>query len=182
MNFYRIAALVLGSSPFFLVSCTTGVIVGTNVIARMEARDSLRGDTPHTQAYLIAELPGASKKIETFQLDELDKFKTLNPEASFLLSATSGNFAIGNDGEKISYVVVSSKPATQIIEVTYSYENGTFFRYEATEKTIKPMYTRLWYHGYTFGAFPYALAFAGGLFFVGKRMRRRLTNKSTLQS
>lgn len=176
MRPYRIAALVLGSSLFFPVSCTTGLVVGTKIIAKAEARNSLKGDTPHPMAYMVASLPNTAEKIKAFPLSELDRFKALNPQASFLLPAESASFAIGTHGATVSYVAHPSKPAAQIVEVTLHDDTGTFFRYEATEKAITPMYTELWYHGYMFGAVPYALAFAVVLYIVGKIMRRKVNN------
>ncbi len=73
-----------------------------------------------------------------------------------------------------SYAATATKPGPQIVEVRVAEDTGTFFRYEATEKTIKPLYTELWYHGYMFAAFPFALAFAFGVRCIGRAMRRRV--------
>jgi hypothetical protein len=175
---YRTAALVLSSSLFFPVSCTTGLVVGTSIIAIADARDAVHGEKPHSQAYMIAALPADPPKIVAFPLYELGQYKEINPNASFLLPAESGTFPFGSDGDTISYVAKRKDAETQIVEVTRQGESEAFFRYEATAKAIKPMYSKLWHHGYMFGAFPYALAFAAVLYFIGKRMRRGLSDAS----
>jgi hypothetical protein len=130
--------------------------------------------------FLVASLPGTQQKLEAVRLSSLDDYKLSNPQASFLLPDKSGGFAIGSDGAKISYVATTPKPGTQIIEVTHDGdgEAETFFRYEATDKTIKPMYSKLWNIGFMFAAIPYALVFAFILRFIGKRMNKNLINHS----
>lgn len=171
MNVFRLTALVLGSVYFFPVSCTTSMIAGTKIISSLEARDTSKGEIPHQQAYLVAAFPDTS--LKALPLSELGECENKNPQASFLLPTTSGTFSVGEHG-KISFVVTAATPEAQTIEVTLLDELGTFFRYEASRNTIKPLYTKLWYHGYMFGAIPYALAIAFALHFVGVSMRRKI--------
>ena len=173
MNVFRLVALVLGSVYFFPVSCTTGMIAGTHVIRNLDARDASKGGIPHRQAYLVAALPNAS--LQAFPLSKLDEYERKNPHASFLLPTNSGEFSVGKNG-KISFAVATAKPESQIIEVTLHDDTGTFFRYEASRNAIKPLYTKLWYHGYMFEAIPYALAIAFAPYLIGLAMRRKLKN------
>lgn len=173
MNLFRITALVLGSAYFFPVSCTTSMIAGTHIIRSLDARDVSKGEIPHAQAYLIAALPDASMKA--FPLSEFDDYKSKNPQASFLLPKNSGEFSVGDNG-KIYFVVTANKPEAQTIDVTLNDDTGSFFRYEASRNAIKPLHTKLWYHGYMFRAIPYALAFAFALNLVGLSMHRKLKN------
>jgi|JI6StandDraft_1071083.scaffolds.fasta_scaffold343273_1 hypothetical protein len=173
MNIFHLTALVLGSAYFFPVSCTTSMIAGAHILANLEARDVSKGKMPHQQAYLIATLPNTS--LKAFPLSEIAEYENKNSQASFLLPTNSGEFSVGEHG-KISFVVTAAKPEAQTIEVTFHDDTDTFFRYEASRNTIKPLYTKLWYHGYMFGAIPYALAIAFALHFIGLAMRRKIKN------
>jgi len=173
MNAYRLTALVLGSSFFFPVSCTTSMYAGTHAIAHLKARDSTRGEEPHPQAQLVAVVPGGSLKALDFS--EIDAFKKKNPQASFLLPEGKGGFSI-SDESSMSFVATATGPETQTIEATLRDETGTFSRYEASSNTIKPLYTRLWYHGYAFQALFIAIAIAYGLRAIGRRMQKTLKN------
>ena len=173
MSIFRFAALVLGSMYFFPVSCTTSMISGTHIIANIEARDMSKGEVPHQQAYLITALPDASLKV--IPLSELDERKNKNSQVDFLLPTTSGEFSIGEHG-RVSFVVTKSAPEAQTIEVTLHDDTDSFFRYEASRNTIKPLYTKLFHHGYMFGAIPYALVIAVTLHLVGLAMRRKSLN------
>ena len=175
---FRISALVLSSGLFFPVSCTMSLFAGTHLIANQDARDAHRNDIPHPNAYLVATVPGASKPFEAFPLSRLDEFKNKNPQASFLLPTSSGEFPTGPRSATVSFVATPSQQGTQIVEVSLHDETGTFFRYEASRHTIKPIYTKLWYHGYMFRAFPYALVIAIALYFIGVRMRRKILSSN----
>ena len=178
MNIFRISALVLSSWLFFPVSCSLGLFAGTHWVAHHDARDARRGEIPHPNAYLVAAVPGDSKPFQALPLRLLDEFKHKNPQASFLLPTHSGQFSMGSRNATVSFVATPSEPDTQIVEVTLNDETGAFFRYEASRDTIKPIYTKLWYHGYMFEAFPYALAIAIALHIMGVRMRRKINNES----
>lgn len=174
--------MVLGSGFFFPVSCTTSLVAGTHIIANNEARDSSRGEAPHKSAYLVAVVPGSTKKFEAFPLFDLDEFKSKNPQANFLMPTSSGKFSVGTNDATVSFVATPAQRDTQIVEVTLHDDTGTFFRYEASHNSIKPLYTKLWYHGYMFGAIPYALFIAFALHFIGIGMRRKISNESKLQA
>ncbi len=196
MRVLRFVALTLGSLLFFPVSCTTGLFVGTKYFSHADARDTERGDIPHKQAYLIAFLPQNQANIlfdgnpprpnqylftaipntlgqfVAFPLHSLAEFQKINQPYTFILPIGSGAFTIGSSRPSVSFVATSSSTTEQIVEVSMKDDTGTFFRYAASQHTIRPLYTRLWYHGYMFGAIPYALAFAIAIALLGQFLLR----------
>jgi hypothetical protein len=173
MKLYRLTALIFSSVLFFPVSCTMGVVGGTQALSRWDARDARYDAIPHEHAYLIALKSGAATSFEPVPLFALAQFKAQNPNAIFRLPVASGKFSFGSGNETITFVATPSGDKTQTIEVTKTGDLRTFFRYDATDTEVIPSYTRLWPRGHFFSAMPFAIIFSTILLIVGSRMRSK---------
>ena len=75
----------------------------------------------------------------------------------------------------VTYKVLSSDASEQLIEVTWDDEKyGSVSRYRATPSEVTPVFSSMMDPGYMFIAFLPALAFAGAIYAVGVRLRRRV--------
>jgi hypothetical protein len=48
MRLVRVLGIVLGAQWFFVLSCTTGVVVGTQLVAKLDERDVTKGETAYS--------------------------------------------------------------------------------------------------------------------------------------
>jgi hypothetical protein len=156
MHWVKIFLIVIGSGWFFPVSCTTGVAVGTQIVSVLDRRDVSRGDSIHPLFKVAAE-PG----------EEGQPFRVLsNPDkesGNLSYRMTSSSASIEKDGSVFSYRVVQDSGNEQIIELIETYKDGDntiWSRYKATNEKVTPLSSRMFYFGYMFTAFPFAVAFA----------------------
>lgn len=180
VSIIRTAVAVLASGWFFPVSCTTGLVVGTEIVSHNEAVNSESGTPPLKGSYMIAALgAGATSKFETFPYYRLANFRQEHPDARFLLPSSEGKFPVGTSGATVSFVVTKLPDTKQLVEVSLHDDTSTFFRYIATANDIRPMYSRQRYHGHMFTAIPYAFVAALLIHFLGIILRKRLQNTSS---
>jgi len=169
-----IVALILGSVWFFPVSCTSTLVAGIFVIAKQDAREVARGDQVHP-AFLIVVEPGEKgQPFRSVRLSDLPRLRQSGDVYSFLMSKPSGRIDI-NDYTHLSYRVLENQGSAQIIEVEDDDDDRTVWsRYRATHTDVMPLASRMFYVGYMFGALPFALGIAFGLYGAGRFLCRRL--------
>jgi hypothetical protein len=170
----RVLAVILGSSWFFPVSCTTGVIAGIPVVAHFHERHMEKGEQPHFLFTVVWQPGEAGEPFGYSRLSELARKKTPVPARSFVMSQPSGRI---KEGEFIvaTYKVLSSSASDQLIEVTWDDNKyGSVSRYRATSSGVTPVFSRIMDPGFMFIAFLPALAFAGAILAVGNGMRKRV--------
>lgn len=180
MNWSRIGIIVLGSGWFFLVSCTAGLFVGTRIVAQIDARDVSRGDTVHSKFSLVITSEGSDEPFSVVTLSDLTRYEERAGDSgepftdSFLMHDSNGHRDLGTSS--FSYEVIEETANGQIIEVVETYHDGDntiWSRYEATRSSITPISSRMFYFGYMFAAFPYAIGFAVLLYAVGRYLRSK---------
>jgi len=178
MNWTRIAIIVLGSGWFFLVSCTAGLFVGTRIVAQMDARDVSRGDTVHSRFSIVIKSERSNEPFSVVGLYDLTRYEEQSGNSdepftdSFLMPKPSGR--LDSDTSSFSYEVIEETTNGQIIEVVETYHDGDntiWSRYEATRSSVTPISSRMFYFGYMFAAFPYAVGFAVLLYAIGRYLR-----------
>jgi len=180
MRWTRILLVVIGSSWFFLVSCSASLFVGVRIVAAVDARDVIKGNSLHSGFSMVIE---SGDEDEPFQV--IDRYglriieKQLNDSdpgdrVSFLMSKPSGQ--LESDTSSFSYQVIEENESGQLIEVVETYHDGDntiWSRYEATQPTIRPLSSRMFYFGYMFAAFPFAIGFASVLNGTGRYLQQR---------
>lgn len=175
MRWIRILTFILGAVWFFPVSCSTGVVLGIQVIAKLDARETSKGDQVHSHFSVVAEQREKGSSFLVLSLSELSHFKENSEEYSFLMSKPSGKMDCC--GSHYSYQVLEDSGAEQVIEVVEVYQDGDnkiWSKYRATPRTITPESSRMMYFGYMFEAIPYSFGIALLLYVVGLIMRWRL--------
>lgn len=180
MNWTRIAIIVLGSGWFFLVSCTAGLFVGTRIVAQMDARDVSRGDTVHSRFSVVIKSESRDEPFSVVGLYDLTRFEEQSGDSdepftdSFLMPEPSGR--LDSDISSFSYEVIEETANGQIIEVVETYHDGDntiWSRYEAAQSSVTAISSRMFYFGYMFAAFPYAIGFGVLLYAIGRYLRSR---------
>ena len=180
MRWAKILVVVASSVWFVPVSCTAGLLAGTNLASLLDARDVSKGDTVHSRFSIVSESSGSETPFVVVKLSDLRNYeKLLPPDArttdSYLMSKPSGHMS--DDFADYSYRVLEETESGQIIEVIEAYHDGDntiWSRYETTGSTITPQSSRMFYFGYTFAAFPYALGFSFLVYGVGRYFERRM--------
>ncbi len=189
MRWKRILVVIIGSVWFFPVSCTTGLFIGTSIVAKVDARYVKDGDTIHNLFTAVAipgidgeifrgislkELPEVQKQMEYVNSlagdgEGEDEFDSI----SFLMPESSGE--IDWRDSTLSYRVIENAGPEQFIEVREVYDDGDnaiWSRYRATASTVSPISSRMFYFGYAMAALPYAFGFAFLLYFTGRFLQR----------
>lgn len=175
MNWTRTAIVVLGSGWFFLASCTTGMMVGLPLIAKLDARDAAAGDTMHSQFSVVIESTAGDEPFGAVDLRNLERLE--DNSANYLVSQPSGSFE--TEDSEYTFEVLEESDAGQVIEVVEAYKDGDntiWSRYRATASSLEPISSRMMYFGYGFAAFPYAIGFAFVLYFAGRVIAFRNPN------
>jgi len=175
MNWTRIAIVVLGSGWFFLVSCTAGLLVGTHIVSRVDARDASAGETLHSKFSVVRESREPGEPFYVMSLSDVSRFA--EPTDSYRMFRPSGE--LETDDSHYSYEVIETTAAGQIIEVVEAYKDGDntiWSRYEAAGSSITPISSRMFYFGYAFVAMPYAIGVAFILYFAGRILAYRNTD------
>jgi hypothetical protein len=159
------AIATLCSGWFFLASCTTGIMVGIPLAAKLDARDAASGETMHSQFSAVIESTSGDAPFVAVHLRDIERSGSTS--GNYLLSRSSGEFET-KDSE-YTFEVLEETGAGQIIEVVEAYKDGDntiWSRYEATSSSLTPISSRMMYFGYGFAAFPYAFGFAFVLYMV----------------
>jgi hypothetical protein len=167
MNWTRTAIVVLSSGWFFLASCTTGMIVGLPLAAKLDARDAASGDTMHSQFSVVIESATGEEPFGAVHLRALERLEDYS--GNYLLSRPNGSFE--TEDSEYTFEVLEETDAGQVIEVVEAYKDGDntiWSRYRATGSSLTPISSRMMYFGYGFAAFPYAFGFAFVLYMIGR--------------
>ncbi len=175
MNWTRISIVVLGSGWFFLVSCAAGLFVGTRVVSQIDARDVSKGDTVHSNFSVVIPSKSIDQSFGVVKLQDLIRYEKAlegtdagNSE-SYIMPNPGGY--LGSDSSSFSYEVLENSANDQVIEVVETFHDGDntiWSRYRATRSSVSPISSRMFYFGYMFTAFPYAVGFAMILYVVGR--------------
>ena len=178
MRWIQIFLIVVGSNWFFPVSCTTGVIVGPQIVAALDSRDVLKGDQVHSLFKIAAE-PGENG--QSFRVLSYPGKEDNN--GSFRMSGTSASIEKGESA--FSYRVIEDTGQEQLIELVETYKDGDnqiWSRYKATKTKITPLSSRMFYFGYMFTAFPFAIVCALFLTFAARIVRRIYFDSKDVQN
>jgi len=165
---------VLASAWFFPVSCTTTAAVGTQLLAKRDARDVDRGDTVHPSIAVMT-VPAAQpdRLFGYLLLGNLAAYRERHPEASFLMPVPEGSIEL-EDHTVVRFEVLQATMEVQVIETHYSdgdrRARGT---YRATRREVTPLTSEVFDQRYFFGALPYALALALAILLAARLARRR---------
>jgi len=180
VNWTKIVITVVASVWFFPVNCTGTLYAGTALIAKLDARDVDSGETVHPLFSFVVEPGDNGEQFLAAHLSELPNFKGMVASSgatgthSFLISSPTGRITSNNS--QISYKVTEATTSGQIIEVIETYldgDNTIWSRYKASQSTITPISSRMFYFGYMFGAFPYAIGFALIVYGIGRYFAHR---------
>lgn len=171
----QLIAIILGSSMLIPVSCTVGVIGGTKVLMKLDARDVQKGDTVHSLFSVVAVQQGENPTDEllVLSLKEIGKIKKSGKPLNFLMPKTT--FSWETEYKNFTYTVLEEKNKEQTIEVVEDYKDGDntiYSKYRATKEEVYPLASHMVYFGYMFGAIPYAIAFSLALFAFGQIVYR----------
>jgi len=155
------------------VSCTSAVYIGTHVIAHLDARDVARGDRAHPTFLIVVESEDKSKPFRSMSLYEFQQFRETGKAYSLLMSKPSGRID-GNYDAYLSYRVLEDQGSVQVIEVEDYDDDTVWSRYRATATDVTPLSSRMFHHGFMFGAVPFAFVAALLLYGIGRFLRKRL--------
>lgn len=166
MRIARTIGLVLASSLFIPVSCSTALIPSMHAVSFYDARNMGRGDVPSPFFPVLVEEAGV---VSSVPLDALAPHLASHPQASTLLSDPAGTYRIGSFGES-SWQSTSTPEGYRRFEV---YERGDDYtiraRYLATGRDVTPEYSRLTTPGHLLAGLPLALGFALCVCFAARR-------------
>ena len=95
MRLIRNLAIVLGASWFFPISCTTGVFVGTFVMAKLDEREVIKGDEVHLLFKIVIEFGENGKTFYPVSISELPDLRNRIKVGSFLMTMPSGEMDSG---------------------------------------------------------------------------------------
>ena len=170
----RALALILGAIWFLPVSCTTVLFVAVPLMSKFDERHVEKGDQPHTLFFVVWQPGEAGEPFGYSSLKELSPNKTPAPARSFMMERPSGRIE-GGRRDVVTYKVVSSGAAEQIIEVRYANDTyDSWSRYRATRAQVTPVFSKLNEPGQMIKALPIALALAAAIYLAGKWLRRRV--------
>jgi len=139
-----------------------------------------KGESVHSKFSIVIDSEGGDEPFYALGLYELTRFENQRESSdtpfadSYLMSKPSGHLV--SYSSDYSYEVIEETAAGQIIEVVETYHDGDntiWSRYEATPSTIAPISSRMFYFGYMFAAFPYAIGVAFLLYAVGRYLQHR---------
>ena len=137
---------VLTSNVFFWASCTVGFIAAYVLLEKVTGQYMDQGATPSDLMVIIATIPDPDKqgdvKLKHVPLRDMEKFKAENPAHSFLLPLGPGRIPIHSESS-VTYKVEPAGEGKVLVETKYLLTMGGLVngRYEATEKTVRPIFT-----------------------------------------
>ena len=165
-------AAILASTLFFPVSCTIGLVAGTQALAKRDVRVVAAGDKPHPCFGVAVEPGDAGKPFRVLSLE--DVVKPRNVPGSLRLSRNSAAFEEGDS--KYAYVVLEDYQGEQLVELKHDIKNGDrtcWSRWRASATSFTPVSSRMMQPSYMFVAFPFAFGISLLLYGLGRRMRRQ---------
>jgi hypothetical protein len=180
VNWTRIVIAVIASVWFFPINCSGTLFAGIALIAKLDARDVEKGESVHRLFSFVIELGKKGEPFIAVPLNKLTNFKEqmassiATGSTSFLMSKPNGR--ITSTKSQISYQVIEETSSGQLIEVIEAYQDGDntiWSRYKATQSTITPISSKMFYFGYMFTAFPYAFGFALFVYGIGRFIKHR---------
>ena len=115
MRCIRILAFILGAVWFFPVSCSTGIVLGIKVLAKLDERETSKGDQVYSHFSVVVEPGENGSPFLVLGLSELPHFKGSSEGYSFLMSKPSGKMDCC--GSNYSYKVLEDSGSEQVIEV-----------------------------------------------------------------
>jgi hypothetical protein len=170
----RVLAFILGASWFFPISCTSGLIAGTFLMAAADERHIEKGDPPHALFFVVWQPGEAGAPFGYSRLAELSQNPTPAAARSFIMTQASARIG-ENEFTGIEYKVLASGQSQQLIEVTWSDgDSDSVSRYRATPAGVTPVYSRIMGRQFMFKALPLAAGFAAAIFATGWWLRRRV--------
>ncbi|MFZ5572062.1 MAG: hypothetical protein ACOZF0_16810 [Thermodesulfobacteriota bacterium] len=175
MRWKKWLVAIVSSVLFFPVSCATGLVVGTKVIAKLDERDARKGDPVHTRFSVVLESSGESGPLQLLRLEDATRQESDMKGKSFRMSRPDGSLDTGHS--HVTYRVLDDFDTGQLVEVVESYRDGDltiWSRYRATPSTVTPEFSKMFYFGYMFQAGPYAVVAALLLYLIGRYAKRRL--------
>ena len=174
MSILKLFGLILGSGLFFPVSCSTALLVGIEMNSFLFARDMSRGDKPQSPFYVLATVPTGN--ISPIELYKVDTYIEETPYVSFLLAQPSGALPDEESSwlKGVKWRVISSNSNEQLVEVRYLWGDTSFKnRYRAISHSVSPVSSRMWFRGYMFFCFPWAIGFGLLVYLLGRYLRRK---------
>ena len=176
MNLSRFFTSIVASRWFAVFSFFVSVYIGINVFSIRDARDVSRGQKPHADTYVVIAIPDGT--LRGVSLREAAAYRAQHPGATFLLPSAGDVVTVDEEGT-VSFSARQLSTESQLIEAKLQAETSAFIRYTATSAEVQPQYTRIWYHGFMFASFPYALLVALAVRWVARILRSRSTNGSS---
>jgi hypothetical protein len=176
----RIIIAVIASIWFLPISCSGTLFAGIHLIAKLDARDVKKGDSVHRLSSFVVEPGQNGEPFMAVPLSELINFKEkmasslATGKTSFLLSRP--NAQITSNESRFSYKVIEESPSGQLIEVIEAYldgDNTIWSRYKATQSSITPISSKMFYFGYMFEALPYAFGFSLFVYGIGRFLKHK---------
>lgn len=149
INWTRVFAAVLTSKLFFLTSCTGGMVLGFSTFDGIES--GVHGNQAlDNRMAVIAVIPNADKpggpKVVQTSLGSLEGFKQENPNHSFVPPLGKGELNDPLLYTRTEYAVTAAGPGKVTVETKFhDDEHHVRARYTATDKEIKPLYTKTSY-------------------------------------
>jgi hypothetical protein len=148
INWTRVFAVVLTSKLFFLASCTGGMVLVRSSFDGNERFAHGAHERPlDTLMSVIAVIPSTDKpserKVVQVPLFGIEQFKQDHPNFSFL--PPLGNGEVNNPAmlAHTAYTATIIGPGQVMVETKLDQnDDHVLGRYEATDKEIKPLYTK----------------------------------------
>jgi len=179
MSLLRILGIILGAQWFFVLSCTTGVVMGPQIVAKLDERDVTKGDTVHSLFKVAAEPGEEGQSFRVLSMEQVESYLAKSEKDAtktplmFRMSRPSG--VIDLERSTFEYRVLEDSGQAQLIELVEKYKDGDntiWSRYRATNRTVMPLSSRMFYFGYLFTAFAYSFGAALLLYGTGRALRR----------
>ena len=148
LSWTRVFAAVLTSNVFFIASCTGGMVLSRLTRDTAEGRTNIeRGRELDPRMSVIAAIPNADnssvRKVVQIPLGDLERFKRDNPNYSFAPPPGKGALEDGASSTRTEYSVTTAGSGKVMVETRFhDDEHHVLARYEATDKEIKPLYTK----------------------------------------
>lgn len=148
LSWARVFAVVLTSNVFFIASCTGGMVLSRFTRDTAEGRTNIeQGRELDTRMSVIASIPAAdnseARKVVRIPLEGLERFKQENPNYSFVLPSGKGRLDDTSSSTHTEYSVTAAGLGKVTVETKWhDDEHHVVARYAATDRDIKPLYTK----------------------------------------
>jgi hypothetical protein len=148
LSWTKFFAVVLTSKLFFLASCTGGMVLGQSALDSAEGGTNIaRGRPLDTRMSVIAVIPSAGhpgdRRVVQIALESLERFKQDNPNYSFVPPLGEGKLQDHSSYALTAYTVTAAGPGKVMVETRFHHdEHNVQAKYEATDREVKPLYTK----------------------------------------